>query len=109
MKKGKTLRAVFEACVEPLTPNLVAQYLASIGARGGKSKSRAKLSAARANGKLGGRPKKPKRAARLPNHQQRLKQTRHAQSWRVFFASGQVESAISGRAASARPGCALAF
>ena len=67
MKKGKTLRAVFEACVEPLTPNLVAQYLASIGAKGGRAKTRSKLAAARANGKLGGRPKKPKLAARLPN------------------------------------------
>ena len=45
----------------------IKQYLSSIGAKGGKAKSRAKLAAARANGKLGGRPKKPKRAARLPN------------------------------------------
>jgi hypothetical protein len=49
--------------------NPVKQYLADIGSKGGQSKSRAKLSAARANGKLGGRPKKPKRAARLPNDQ----------------------------------------
>ena len=43
------------------------KYLSGMGSKGGKSKSRAKLAAARANGKLGGRPKKPKRAARLPN------------------------------------------
>jgi len=46
----------------------VKQYLAGIGRKGGQAKSRAKLAAARANGKLGGRPKKPKRAARLPNN-----------------------------------------
>jgi hypothetical protein len=45
----------------------VSQYLASIGSKGGKAKSRAKLAAARANGKLGGRPKKTKRSARRPN------------------------------------------
>ena len=45
----------------------VSKYLSSIGRKGGQAKSRAKLAAARANGKLGGRPKKPKRAARLPN------------------------------------------
>ena len=45
----------------------VKQYLANIGAKGGKAKSRAKLAAARANGKLGGRPKKTKRAARRHN------------------------------------------
>ena len=33
----------------------------------GKIKSRARAKASRENGKLGGRPKKPKRAARLPN------------------------------------------
>ena len=42
------------------------QYLASIGRKGGQAKSRAKLAAARANGKLGGRPK-TKRAARRAN------------------------------------------
>lgn len=36
------------------------QYLASIGARGGKAKTSAKADAARENGKKGGRPKKPK-------------------------------------------------
>jgi hypothetical protein len=46
----------------------VSQYLASIGRKGGKSKSAAKTAAARANAKLGGRPKKPKRAVRLPNN-----------------------------------------
>ena len=45
----------------------VSQYLASIGARGGKSKSRAKSAAAKSNGKLGGRPKKKKRIARRQN------------------------------------------
>ena len=33
----------------------------------GKIKSHARAKASRENGKLGGRPKKPKRAARLPN------------------------------------------
>jgi len=33
----------------------------------GKIKSAARAKASRENGKLGGRPKKPKRAARLPN------------------------------------------
>ena len=42
----------------------VKQYLASIGAKGGKAKTAAKSEAAIANGKLRGRPKKPKRAAR---------------------------------------------
>lgn len=37
--------------------NAVKQYLSKIGRKGGKSKSRAKLAAARENGKLGGRPK----------------------------------------------------
>jgi general stress protein YciG len=37
--------------------NDVKQYLSKIGRKGGKSKSRAKLAAARENGKLGGRPK----------------------------------------------------
>ena len=41
----------------------VSQYLASIGARGGKSKSRSKAAASKSNGKLGGRPK-TKRVAR---------------------------------------------
>jgi hypothetical protein len=36
----------------------VSQYLASIGRKGGKSNSAAKTAAARANAKLGGRPKK---------------------------------------------------
>ena len=45
----------------------VKQYLASIGRKGGKAKTSAKSAASIANGKLGGRPKKPKRAARLPN------------------------------------------
>ena len=39
-----------------------AQYLAEIGAKGGKAKSKAKVKAAKANGKKGGRPKKTKQA-----------------------------------------------
>jgi hypothetical protein len=39
----------------------------SLGRVGGKATSEAKRRAVRENGKLGGRPKKPKRAARLPN------------------------------------------
>jgi hypothetical protein len=38
-------------------PKTVSEYLALIGAVGGKAKSAAKKSAARANGKKGGRPK----------------------------------------------------
>ena len=44
--------------------NPAAQFL---GRLGGLAKSKAKTAAARRNAKLGGRPKKPKRAARLPN------------------------------------------
>ena len=47
----------------------VKTYLAAIGRRGGKAKGGAKADAARANGKLGGRPKKKKRVARRPNDQ----------------------------------------
>lgn len=47
--------------------NSVSQYLASIGRKGGKAKGGAKSAAAIANGKLGGRPKKPKRVARRHN------------------------------------------
>jgi hypothetical protein len=36
----------------------IQQYLSSIGKRGGKVSGGAKASASRANGKLGGRPKK---------------------------------------------------
>jgi hypothetical protein len=39
----------------------------SLGRVGGKATSEAKRRAVRENGKLGGRPKKPKRAARLSN------------------------------------------
>lgn len=39
----------------------------ALGRLGGKQTSEAKRRAVRENGKLGGRPKKPKRAARLPN------------------------------------------
>jgi predicted butyrate kinase (DUF1464 family) len=45
----------------------VKQYLASIGAKGGKAKTAAKSAAAIANGKLGGRPKSKKRVARRHN------------------------------------------
>lgn len=47
--------------------NTVKQYLASIGRKGGKAKTSAKSAAAIANGKLGGRPKKPKRSVRRQN------------------------------------------
>ena len=47
--------------------NPVKAYLADIGSKGGQSKSRAKLAAARENGMLGGRPRKPKRVARRAN------------------------------------------
>lgn len=40
-----------------------------LGRLGGLAKSAAKTAAVRANGKLGGRPKKPKRVARRPNDQ----------------------------------------
>jgi hypothetical protein len=43
------------------------QAAVSLGRLGGKSTSEAKRRAVRENGKLGGRPKKPKRASRLPN------------------------------------------
>lgn len=46
--------------------NSVTKYLASIGAKGGKAKSKAKAKAARANGKLGGRPKKTTKAKKRP-------------------------------------------
>jgi hypothetical protein len=36
------------------------QWMAHIGAAGGKAATRAKVAAARANGKLGGRPRKPR-------------------------------------------------
>jgi Protein of unknown function (DUF2442) len=36
------------------------QWMAQIGASGGKATTRAKTTAARANGKLGGRPRKPR-------------------------------------------------
>ena len=39
-----------------------------LGRLGGLAKSKAKTAAVRANGRLGGRPKKPKRAARLTNN-----------------------------------------
>lgn len=51
--------------------NSVTQYLASIGRKGGKAKTSAKSAAAKANGKLGGRPKKPKRDARRHNNKLR--------------------------------------
>lgn len=38
----------------------VSKYLAAIGKQGGKASTPAKVSAARKNGKLGGRPRKQK-------------------------------------------------
>lgn len=49
-----------------MTAKTVAEYLAWLGSRGGKSKSRAKSAAAKANGRLGGRPK-TKRVTRRQN------------------------------------------
>lgn len=43
-----------------LTKQILA-YLAGIGKKGGKATSAAKSAAARANGKKGGRPPKPKK------------------------------------------------
>ena len=40
------------------TPKAVREYLAVIGRKGGKAKSATKRQAVRANGKLGGRPRK---------------------------------------------------
>ena len=48
---------------------------ARLGAQGGKAKSRAKAKAARANGKLGGRPRKAKTAGR-PRKSKRVPQKR---------------------------------
>lgn len=45
----------------------IKDYLAAIGRRGGKAKGGAKAETARANGKLGGRPKSNKRVARRHN------------------------------------------
>jgi len=42
-------------------PMNIKQFLSQIGSKGGKSKSCAKLAAARANGRLGGRPKTKKK------------------------------------------------
>lgn len=55
-----------KALTEPMTAKTVAEYLAWLGSRGGKSKSRAKSAAAKANGRLGGRPK-TKRVTRRQN------------------------------------------
>ena len=43
------------------------QAAQSLGRLGGLAKSKAKTAAVRENGKLGGRPKKPKRVARRHN------------------------------------------
>jgi hypothetical protein len=45
--------------------NPVTQYLAEIGAKGGKAKSKAKAKAAKGNGKKGGRPRKTPQAETL--------------------------------------------
>ena len=52
---------------EPKETMNITQYLASIGAKGGKATSKAKAKAAKANGKLGGRPKKAPKAKKLPS------------------------------------------
>ena len=44
----------------------ITKYLASIGAKGGRATSKAKAKAAKANGKLGGRPKKTTKAKKRP-------------------------------------------
>ena len=44
----------------------IKKYLASIGAKGGKSTSEAKAAAAKANGKKGGRPRKQPKATEAP-------------------------------------------
>jgi len=44
----------------------ITKYLARIGAKGGKSTSKAKAKAAKANGKLGGRSKKAPKAEKRP-------------------------------------------
>ena len=43
-------------------PKAVSEYLAKIGSKGGSAKTPAKAKAVRANGKLGGRPRKRKAA-----------------------------------------------
>jgi hypothetical protein len=62
-----------------------AQYLAEIGAKGGKAKSKAKTKAAKANGKKGGRPRKapksetpsePANAQAVPNGERDAPPTR---------------------------------
>jgi hypothetical protein len=58
-------RCVYGYWIKPGSPPTVSQspedgirrYLAGIGARGGRVKSRAKAASSKANGKLGGRPK----------------------------------------------------
>lgn len=47
----------------------------SLGRLGGLAKSEAKAAAVRENGKLGGRPKKPKRIARRRNDQAEARRT----------------------------------
>ena len=52
------------------TTNMSTNYpdwLRKAASKGGKAKSAAKTAAARANAKLGGRPRKPKRVARRAN------------------------------------------
>ena len=47
--------------------NQYPEWLRKAASKGGKAKSAAKTAAARANAKLGGRPRKPKRVARRAN------------------------------------------
>ena len=49
--------------------NQYPDWLRKAASKGGKAKSAAKTAAARANAKLGGRPRKPKRVARRANDQ----------------------------------------
>ena len=47
-------------------PDIVREYLASIGQKGGQATSEAKVEAARENGKKGGRPRKPDSELKYP-------------------------------------------
>jgi len=46
--------------LERLTPEMISRVMSKLGRKGGKSKSKAKVIAARKNGKKGGRPRKSK-------------------------------------------------
>jgi hypothetical protein len=53
--------------IMPSTKNKYPDWLRKAASKGGKAKSAAKIAAARANAKLGGRPRKTKRVARRAN------------------------------------------